>query len=234
VAQRAVALLEQRGKQIADLQVAVKRSEKEVGDLKKTEAATRSASEAAKVDILRRENEAKQLRKSVEDLSARNIELVGDFNKLRDRTVTAELSLATTKEYSEQLLAEVNRQKIELVQLKANFATAGTGGKVMPGTPTTPPTRPDLVKAKLNPPPENIEGRITRIDGNYIGISVGSDQGLARGNTMLVFRLSDSGKYIGQVRIVEVNPGSAVGQWIDRPRYSPKVGDRVGSRILGN
>jgi len=90
-----------------------------------------------------------------------------------------------------------------------------------------------MVRRQNNPPPENVEGTVRRVDGNLMTLSVGRDAGLVRGNTMHVFRLGHSPRYVGQVRIVEVTATQAVGQVIGRLYTPAKAGDRVASRILG-
>ena len=64
-------------------------------------------------------------------------------------------------------------------------------------------------------------------------ISIGSDAGLTRNQTLEVFRLSPLPKYLGTIRILEVSPNEAVAQPTGRPSAPLQAGDRVASRILG-
>jgi len=231
-----VDLLTKRSDQLDKLKKSLEKREKDLAKEKKTAEDAVTASKAATADIARRQNEAKNLRSAFEEMSLKNIGLVKDFNNLRDRAVDAELKAQSSQERVKQLEEQVKDQARELAQVKANFATGGGVASTDKGLPrdagvTRPRTSP---MGKLNPPAENIEGRVNRVDKDYVGISLGTDSGLQRGNTMMVFRLSEGGKYIGQVRIVDAQPGSSVGQWLEKPRTTPKVGDRVGSRILAD
>jgi hypothetical protein len=89
-----------------------------------------------------------------------------------------------------------------------------------------------------NPPREHVEGVIRQVDSSgLVRISIGRDAGLAVGHTLEVFRLAEQpskSKYLGTIRIVETQPDQAVGQPVGRMTETPKVGDRVASRILGN
>jgi len=238
LAQNTADELKARDDQIANLK---KDKEKLTTDLaaatKKADAAVITSLGGTTV-VEAREEETRNLRKAFEDKAKENIQLVGTLNKMRDRTVDAELKWLSSKERVESLIDDVKRLNSELVQARANFVS---------GSPTPPgvigkqpimakgPVDQGQAPTKFNPPTENVEGRITKVDGlSLIGISVGTDAGVTRGNTMSVFRLTEGGKYIGQVRIVSSLPGSSVGQWIDRPKTTPKVGDTVGSSILGN
>jgi hypothetical protein len=88
-----------------------------------------------------------------------------------------------------------------------------------------------------NPPAENVEGLVKQIDSSgLVHISIGRDAGLALGHTLELFRLSEEpskSKYLGRIRIVETQPDEAVGKPVGRMAETPKVGDRVASRILG-
>ena len=86
------------------------------------------------------------------------------------------------------------------------------------------------------PPAENVEGTVKKVaDGGLIVISIGSDAGLQKGNTLEVFRLGPKpadAKYLGRVRVLEVTATEAVCQPTDKLKDPIEVGDRVASRIL--
>src|SRR5262249_50836410 len=77
----------------------------------------------------------------------------------------------------------------------------------------------------------DLRGEVRQVDGNLVKISLGSDAGLAKGQTMEVFRLGATPRYIGRVRIVEVTPTHAVGQVTGRLAMPVRVGDQGASRI---
>ena len=61
-------------------------------------------------------------------------------------------------------------------------------------------------------------------------ISIGSDAGIAIGQTLEVFRLETS-KYLGKIKIVDVRPNEAVGSPVQRMLAPVQVGDHVASKI---
>lgn len=88
---------------------------------------------------------------------------------------------------------------------------------------------------KKNPPAEDIEGRVKATDpSGYIKVSVGSDAGLSKGNTLEVYRLKPEPAYLGTIQIVQVSPSEAVAKPLVEPRGhgSIQVGDQVSSSIL--
>ena len=61
-------------------------------------------------------------------------------------------------------------------------------------------------------------------------ISLGSDEGLQRGHTLELFRLSPPA-YLGRVKVIEVNPKDAVAQPVGQLNGKPSKGDKVASQI---
>jgi hypothetical protein len=91
--------------------------------------------------------------------------------------------------------------------------------------------------AGKNPPPGNVEGLVNNVDSNdMMTLSIGSDAGLTKGHTMELFRIGASpsqSKYLGTIRILDVQAKQAYAQAVGRLTDTPRVGDRVASRILG-
>ncbi len=92
--------------------------------------------------------------------------------------------------------------------------------------------------AGKNPPPQDVEGVVRSVNANgLLTISVGSDAGLVKGNTLDLFRLASvpsQSKYLGTVKILDVKPKEAVCTPVGRLAGPPQPGDRVASRLLGN
>jgi hypothetical protein len=90
--------------------------------------------------------------------------------------------------------------------------------------------------AGKNPPPQDVEGVVRSVNANgLLTISVGSDAGLLKGNTLELFRLApvrSQSKYLGTVKVVEVKPKEAVCVPVGRLAGPPQPGDRVASRVL--
>jgi hypothetical protein len=94
-------------------------------------------------------------------------------------------------------------------------------------------------KQSSNPPAEQIEGVVKTVNAaGLVYISIGSDGGVAKGNTLEVYRLDakapEQSKYRGRIKIIEVTPTEAVGQPIGKMAGPVKVGDQVSSSIIGD
>ena len=167
-------------------------------------------------DIARREEEVKRLEDTVKANNDRIKELVDTTNQMRDRAVGAEIESRSLKERNANLVTKLEEISKEVVRARNGTAAGGIN-----------------VSAK-NPPPENVEGMVTRTDASgLLTLSVGSDDGLLKGHTMEVFRLNPA-KYLGTVRIIQVTPHEAVAQPVSRPLGSIQPGDKVASKILGS
>jgi hypothetical protein len=168
-------------------------------------------------DIARRQDEVKQLEETHKADEARVKELVDSNNQLRDRAVAAEIESKSLKERNSNLVNKLEEMSKELIRTKNGTAAGGA-----------------TVNAK-NPPPENVEGKVTKTDSSgLLTLDIGSDDGVLKGHTLEVFRLSPSAKYLGTVRVIQVTPHEAVAQPVNRPLGPIQQGDKVASKILGS
>ena len=132
--------------------------------------------------------------------------------------VDAEINLRKTQDRNERLLAENERlskeaQTVKLASL--NAATGANGGK-------------------RRPPAEDVEGVVKSTDSQsgYITVSIGSDAGLNKGDTLEVYRLKPEAAYLGTIEIIAVRADQAVAKPISRLHGTIQVGDRVSSNIV--
>jgi hypothetical protein len=169
---------------------------------------------AMQKDVGRRQDDSGILVKQLADETKKNFDLTKEMNDMRDTKIQAEIRASTLKDRNTQLEQQLQEVARDLARNRA----AGAGG---------------VARGGANPPPDNLEGLVKRADGNYVTISLGSDAGLVKGNTLEVFRLGQNPRYIGKIRIVEVTPNQAVGMAVGRMAVPIQVDDRVASRILG-
>jgi hypothetical protein len=168
-------------------------------------------------DVKRRQADVEKIRDTLRIETDNNTKLVKEKNELRDRAVGAEIQARAYKDTNTRLETEIQDMAKAMARLKAS---AGSGTASAKGA---------------NPPPDNVEGQIKRTDANsgLVTLSIGSDAGLSKGNTMEVFRLGPTPRYVGRIRIVEVTNNQSVGQVVGRLSGGPiQVGDRVASQIL--
>jgi RNA polymerase sigma factor (sigma-70 family) len=96
--------------------------------------------------------------------------------------------------------------------------------KAKPGQPDLPPPSGEV---------NGVVEKINKDDPTMISISIGSDAGLAKNQTLDVYRLRPAPQYLGKIRILDVAPAGAVAQRIGNPgkRTPLKVGDLVTSGL---
>jgi hypothetical protein len=135
----------------------------------------------------------------------------------RSARVEAEIASRSQQERNENLLGENERLVKENQQFRAS---GGSTGAI-------------LTASQKHPPAEDVEGQIQKIDppSGLVTLSIGSDAGLKKGDTLEAYRLKPEAKYLGTIQVLEVRPDIAVGRPLSRTTQV-QVGDRVASNIL--
>jgi chromosome segregation ATPase len=153
--------------------------------------------------VAQRDSQLKDMEKKVEDN--------------RSTRVEAEINARSEQERNNNLLTELEKLTKENQRLQQQGG-AGAVAQIVPGN---------------NPPAEDVEGSIQRVDvsSGLVTISIGSDAGVNKGNTLEVFRLKPEPKYLGTIQVLAVQPDKAVGKPLNRTSQI-QVGDRVASKIL--
>ncbi len=166
----------------------------------------------------RLQKESALVKSQLGDSNKKIVDLEKEKSTFRNRAVTAEIAADQEKETNQRLLADNETLVKELEGAKRSVVGGGNG---RPGTTTK------------NPPLEDLDGLIEKIDpkSQYVEITLGSNHGLKRDQTLEVFRLKPEGKYLGTIKILEVRADKAVGYPVGRPLAQIQVGDRVASRI---
>jgi hypothetical protein len=96
-------------------------------------------------------------------------------------------------------------------------------------------TGSSAVAARKNPPAEDIEGLVKATDpqSGLLTLTIGSDAGLAKGNTLEVYRLKPEPAYLGTIEVLMVRHDQAVAKPLTRLKGQIQVGDTVASNING-
>lgn len=236
--------LKQRSKEVDDLKIKLKNEKQRNEDrilklemeiVKQNDQASRHKANYEKLQ-LNFEEITKQKDLLVEELKQRN-QVIAEREKeiaaLQKQRQSLELAYQNQKRIADSFkfrnvsLLESNLElSREIAKLKAQ---AGTG--VVQTTAqgdVTKPRRPGI----------NIKGAVEKVDAEdktLVQINKGSDQGVAKNHLLEVYRLSPKAEYLGQLVILEVYHGSAVGRLV-RNEYSSsrsqlKVGDIVASSL---
>jgi hypothetical protein len=153
------------------------------------------------------------------------LELQSDVKKYRTEAVANETLNNQLQDRNKELLDQLSKISSELNRIKVNVASGvGDGPRIETHNEANPPS--GMVKGKI----EKVDAK----DNTLVQISVGTDHGVNKNNTMEVFRTTPSPKYLGMVRIVDASPHHSVGRLIVPPGASrPQLqeGDLVWSRL---
>jgi len=202
-----------------ELKKSVKSRDDTITKLLKTVDEYKSSNAVAVDDNRRREENENKLRKDLADQTKLNGQLTEGINYMRERAVSFQIEAKSLKAKNQQMLDdlhELSRQNALLKEKGSRPATTGTASA-----------------SGRNPPPDQVEGLIQKVDGDLVTLSIGSDAGLRTGHTMFVFGLTNNVGYRGEIVLKEVTPKMAVGQVIKGRSVSRiRVGDTVASEIM--
>jgi hypothetical protein len=79
-----------------------------------------------------------------------------------------------------------------------------------------------------------VEGTVTETDAksDLVTVSIGSDSGITKGNTLLIYRLKPRPEYVGTFKVIDSQPKEAVARPIKPLRAGPvQKGDIVTGRV---
>ncbi|HEY7158702.1 MAG TPA: hypothetical protein VH575_32460 [Gemmataceae bacterium] len=175
----------------------------------------------AGAETVKRQEDVAMLRKNLETEQEKNNELVKQNADFKNEATIAKIERQSVQDQNNRLEARLQQMAKDMARIRASggsTALARSNGK--------------------NPPPENVEGLVKQTDSSgLMTITVGSDSGLSKGQTLELFRRNltspSNSKYLGTVRILEAYPKEAVVQPVGSLRAPPRKGDQVASRILG-
>jgi len=176
----------------------------------------KNSKEIAEKDSVTRSGELEKVRMDLEEAIKSRQEMFNDRTKMFELKTQAEIQVIALKNRSGDMEKEIKRLSLENKRLRDS---GGSDKTVM------------TAGGKRNPPGTPLEGKVLRADASgLVQISLGSDFGLERGHTLELFRLSPP-KYIGVVKVIEVNSKDAVAQPVGALNDRPLAGDTVASQI---
>jgi hypothetical protein len=198
-----------------------------IQDEKNSHAKTILALQESEASNKRLSEENKGLLATVQNRDSKILAQEKDITRFRNEAITNENEAKRVQSRVDQLLARNQELERTVASAKAG-ATAGAGGNVVQD-----PNR-------VNPPQAFVKGVIEKIDPQdrtLVQVSVGSDQGLGKNNTLEVYRLDPRPEYLGTIRIVESFHHKAIGRLMragGTARGPLKEGDIVASELKNN
>jgi hypothetical protein len=169
-------------------------------------------------------NEIAHLNTVIKDREVAIVRLEADIKRYRNDAVQFEALAKTRQIQNENLLEQLRGTTLALAKLQAGVGVevAGGGGR----DPNAP-----------NPPAVVVNGKIEKVDGvDLVLLSLGTDHGVAKGNTLDVYRTQPDAKYLGMVRIIDANHHQSVARLIPTGnaafRAKLREGDLVTSKLI--
>ncbi len=160
-----------------------------------------------------------EFRKQLVDLEKRGIELERRNIDLNDRVNEQTATIAVLVEQKRQYEQQLNILKEEADKLSNQARRSAQGVQTEDPAAAAMPN----VRALTTGGPSAIRGSVVEVEDNLVSISVGTADGVKKG---MVFVIHRDNKYVGDLRISDVNPNRSAGR-LDRTAMVPSVGDSV-------
>ena len=207
--------------------------------------------------VSQKESRIKELDKAVADATDQMVQARGQL-EVAQKNAQVSLAEATARKGEIDTLNETlgkaqgqanqfNTQNIDLTDrirvLEREKATAeqnakdlrNTTAKVLAWAREKGMSPGNLDQFDPNSVPPEVDGRVNQVNiqNNSMEISIGSNDGIAVGQQLYLFRTKPVNKYLGKVRIVSVYPNKAVADVIGRTVNGIKIqeGDDVSSSL---
>ncbi len=178
----------------------------------------------ALTDIERLKVSETELNKIIKERETTIIALQDDVKKFRTEAIASDNLAKQVQDRNTELLEQNAKLNVALAR-----KDAGVGGDA--GASIRLANQP-------NPPSTMVKGKVERVNssdaGTLVKISVGTDHGVNKGNTMEVFRTAPAPKYLGMVRILDAEPRSSTGRLeVPTGASRPQLleGDQVWSQL---
>lgn len=206
--------------------------------------------DAAKTDLAKTKGDLAAVTEAIGKLNAQFVEVQAQATA--DRGRADNLQARSAKQEEDLIKATVTAQQaVKDKQAAETLAKQATTQKNVADA-TIENLRVQLAEEKQNrlggpqplfgvrpaPVPEGVRGTVDRVDGAFLEVSIGIDQGVTNGATLDVYRTGAQPKYLGTLLVDRAYPQKAVGTFTPAdPRRAvrtlradelPKAGDRVG------
>jgi chromosome segregation ATPase len=198
---------------------------------KQVKEAQEQSNQASK-NLLIAQAEAKRLQDEVKQqltvIQDRELRIV----KLQSELVTSQNDAQAARQDAQNAIARASNLMEQLKEKE--LAIAKLLKKDQPEKITTRVSDPNYT----NPPAVYVKGTIKEVDEKdkkLVRISLGSDNGIRKDQTLEVFRTSPKAEYLGRLLIVDADFRSAIGRLLPAPGSTTTVtlvpGDEVASKL---
>lgn len=175
---------------------------------------------ASTATIARLTTEVDLLTKTIKDREALIVKLEADYKIIYIQAQTYEANFKAANGRAQSLLEKLREET--LANARKEGGIKGDRGIIR--NPNEP-----------NPPAVEVNGKVKKVEGDLMSISLGTDHGVEKNNTLDIYRLSPEPKYLGMIRIVDANHHESVARLIPSGNqgFRPQLreGDLVTSKL---
>ena len=192
--------------QLSDLE---KQNSELIKTAKKEEANNRAATN--QIDALSKERD--QMKEQITERNTRILGMEKAFVKASDNETQATILAGRLRDENQNLMRKTEDMNNKLNDLKQQGFVPRSGN--------------------LKPPPVEVKGTVTAVEGSIAQTSLGKDHGVNVGDDLQVFRLLPTPEYLGKLRISIAREHDSVGTFTPDGRNKMiKKGDTVDTKVL--
>ncbi len=173
---------------------------------------------------------AATLKRSVEEIN-QLYTTIKDREKLIAKHEADNKVLRAAAKHSESQLADARGRNENLLEQLRGITVAQAkdkAGVIQGAVKVINPNEP-------NPPAVAVNGKVEKVDGDLVLISLGTDHNVNKDNTLDIYRLQPESKYLGMIRIVSADHHKSVARLIPSGnaafRPALREGDLVTSKL---
>lgn len=178
----------------------------------------------AQAEAIRMKEEIKGIVATISKREQDIAELQRQNKQLRTDNINMTVQTKSMQDRNEVILEEHQKVLKQLAKYQAGVAPATEGNIVRDAN-------------QANPPSTFVRGKIETVDPadkGLVRISLGSDNGLQKNQTLEVYRMDPRPQYLGMIRIVETDHHRAVGRLMSSSLASSRVALREGDIVASS
>jgi chromosome segregation ATPase len=209
---------------VARLKVEIADKEKQIQSAREQMSKSDLLAKQAQTEAARLQQELEYTQNTVKERETTIVKLQDTVTQANNAKQAAENNSATAAARLQSLYDQVNvkdRQLAELTKKNQPTATLASNNVV-------------IYASYTNPPQSYVIGQIASVDDNdktLVKITIGSDSGIRKDNTLEVYRLTPKGEYLGRLLIVDTDFHHAIGRLLRQPGLSAPPALRPGDEV---
>jgi hypothetical protein len=206
-------------REVAQIQQALDAKTAELSQIDARGRLTSNNVNTATEELNQRKLEIDRLNEVLKQKDQKMVKLEEANTLFRNQAITSDITAKSEQERNRQLLDQIAALTKELDHRQT---PAGA-------------TAAHVTSYGQRPPADDVEGTVVETDAksDLVTISLGTDNGVNKGNTLVVYRFKPRPEYVGTLNVIDADFHQAVARPVKPLRAGPvQKGDVVASRVL--